>query len=351
MRRALAGFVAVGLALAGAAAGHADGDADALRALERETRALVARVQTGLVAVSPKEGGRVRMLTAVSGTAGAGVVLPARGDRHEVLTTTDVIGVRVERAQVVTGDGRELEATVVGRDPGCGAVLLACAESPGTPLALGRSAGVRVGDRVCTGSAWGSPLPGSLVHEYQAAVSLGALTARYAAADHWEEVGVNDRYRGTVLETDAAVDPGAFGGPLCDRQGRVVGLLVSTLSHARWMGTAAPIDAVRARLPALRAGLGREPAGLVSVGDTGVLLAPAVGEAGVVVLAPGPSGLAVGDVVVALDGAPVTDARALAVALFAPRAIASGLTVRRDDVERRVPWVHPAPPRDRGEGF
>ena len=337
------------LAWPGAVAGRADGEAgaDAWRVLERETRAWAERLGAGVVAVAPRVGGPVRALTEVSGRPGAGLVLAAAEGRHEVLTTTDVIGSRVERASVVTADGRALEATVVGRDPVGGAVLLACPESPGTPLPLGRSAGVRVGDRVATAGIPWDPLHA----DRQVVVSVGAVTARYAATDHWEEVGVNDRYTGPVLETDAAVNPGSFGGPLCDRQGRVVGLLVATLTHERWLGTAAPIDAVRARLPALRAGLGREPTGLVTVGDTGVMLAPAVGEAGVVVLAAAGSALTVGDVIAAIDGAPVADVRALAVALFAPRAAASGLTVRRDGEERRVAWIHPARPRGQGEGF
>lgn len=80
-------------------------------------------------------------------------------------------------------------------------------------------------------------------------------------------------YKGVAIETDAAVNPGSFGGPLLDRKGRVVGLVTRGFSARRWLGTAVPADQVRLGAEAI---IAKKP---LTHGRLGVYLKTTGGEA------------------------------------------------------------------------
>ncbi|HBP17173.1 MAG TPA: hypothetical protein DEA08_05170 [Planctomycetes bacterium] len=80
-------------------------------------------------------------------------------------------------------------------------------------------------------------------------------------------------YRGVVVETDASVNPGSFGGPLLDARGRVVGVLTRNVNSRRWLGAAVPGDQVRHNMERIVAG---KP---LSRGRFGVALKKTGGEA------------------------------------------------------------------------
>lgn len=320
----------------GAPAGP-DGEQDdaALRDVERATVRWVDEVRHAVVGVEPWRGGQPIGFNA--GRAGSAVAITTREGATELLTTTGVIGAGVERVRITYPDGRSAEGRVVGRDAVSGAVLIETQTPTKSALPLGRSEPLTVGTRVLTA---GSPY-GSLHRVHEVGMSVGTITGRYPVAAAEPEIGVADRYQGDVLETDAGVNPGSFGGPLCDRRGRVVGLVVQSLSRSRWLGTAAPIDPIRRRLPALRAGLGRSGAG-VAVPGLKARFATAVDGTGVVVLAPGDTPLQVGDIITTVVAGPRTlrprDADALVQTLTDAGAAASGFRVIRDGADTPVPW-------------
>jgi len=112
-------------------------------------------------------------------------------------------------------------------------------------------------------------------------------------------------YRGVAIETDAAVNPGSFGGPLVDRKGNVVGVVCPTFSNQRWLGQAVPGDQVRLSVAAMLAN--KRPA----QGLLGIRLKSTGGEASargleVIEVQPGSSaanaGLRLGDLLLAIDG-------------------------------------------------
>ncbi|RMG19034.1 MAG: PDZ domain-containing protein, partial [Planctomycetota bacterium] len=317
----LASLVAAALACPAASA---RGD-DALAALAR-------RVGRAVVALDRKPRGAFRSGTLMDGQAPASGFLVADG--HVVTLAALARGRRTLGLRLA--GGVRASARVVGLDPLANIALLRLEEPdqvaarmggelPALPFAP--AGALRVGQNVFSvGNAFDS-----LRLDGQPAFSQGVVTTVARARQ-----GV---YRGPVIETDAAVNPGAFGGPLVDGRGRVVGVLVPSFSPRRWLGEAIPAGVVSAAVNALKAG---EPP---AHGRLGVRLRSSGGEAqpdGVEVAevaADGPAaraGLRAGARIVAIDGARVYDTADVAREL-AP--LPPGAPVRLDLGGRRVVCV------------
>ncbi|WP_308207060.1 S1C family serine protease [Mycolicibacterium psychrotolerans] len=135
-----------------------------------------------------------------SGTAGA---QPAAFDGGDTTST------------VTFSDGRSVPFTVVGTDPtGDLAVVRAQAVTGLTPIAIGSSKDVRIGQEVV---AIGSPLG------LQGTVTKGIVSALNRPVTAGEGGGDS----GVVLEalqTDAAINPGNSGGPLVNMKGELIGV-------------------------------------------------------------------------------------------------------------------------------
>lgn len=261
----------------------------------RALTALVDDVQRSVVQVRRSRQG-----------AGAGVVWRADGI---VVTNNHVIG--RSRPHVILTDGRDLPARVVGRDPEVDmAVLRVDARGlPALPIADSRRA--RVGSLVlAVGHPWGE----------RGVVTAGVVSSVGTATTR----GV----RGTVdiIRSDVRLAPGNSGGPLVDAAGAVVGINSMIVGGDQGVAIAAhEADALVAEAldREVMLGVGVQPVtlskdvrGAIDSGQTTGLL--------VVELVPGGpadrAGVIVGDVLVRLDGTPLTDPRALVAALLARRA-------------------------------
>ena len=155
---------------------------------------------------------------------GSGVLYTPDG---YVLTNSHVIR-HGERLSVSLASGRTLDARVIGDDP---ASDLAVLRIPGSDLdfaAFGRSADLRVGQLVI---AIGNPLG------YHATVTAGIVSAlgRTLRAP-------SGRLIDSVIQTDAALNPGNSGGPLADGNGRVVGINTAIIGGAQGICFAIGID-------------------------------------------------------------------------------------------------------------
>ncbi|MQA88019.1 MAG: trypsin-like serine protease [Streptosporangiales bacterium] len=141
----------------------------------------------------------------VRGT-GSGFVIDGLG---HVVTNNHVVDAGADYT-VVLHDGRELPASLVGRDPGDDLAVLRIEDASGLrPLPLGRSADVKVGDPVL---AIGSPLGLS-----------GTVTAGIVSALD-REVQLGPSGSRTALQTDAPINVGNSGGPLVNARGEAVGV-------------------------------------------------------------------------------------------------------------------------------
>jgi putative serine protease PepD len=146
---------------------------------------------------------------------GSGMVLSSDG---LLLTNNHVVEGAANGGSVVAvfQDGRTAAVQIVGRDPASDiAVIRAQGVSGLTPVELGNSDAVRVGQQVV---AFGSPLG------LGGTVTTGIISARHRAVNVGPESGAAAATVLDALQTDAAINPGNSGGPLVDMQGRVVGI-------------------------------------------------------------------------------------------------------------------------------
>ncbi|HWS59200.1 MAG TPA: trypsin-like peptidase domain-containing protein [Actinotalea sp.] len=274
---------------------------------------------------------------------GSGFVI--REDGY-ILTNNHVVSADVgpdPEIVVVLADGSEEPAEVVGGTSDYDLAVLKIDREGLTPLALGDSDAVVVGDPVV---AIGAPLG------LQGTVTTGivsALNRPVSAGDAADTAFIN------AIQTDAAINPGNSGGPLVDAAGEVIGIN-SAIAQPPGLTQSAGSIGLGFAIPSNQARRTAEQ--LIETGTAtypviGVLLDPTYTGEGVQVTtesqegqAPvtpgGPADLAgieAGDVILAIDGRPVTEADELIVAI---RAKAPGdavtLLVRsgRDEREVRV---------------
>jgi serine protease Do len=144
-------------------------------------------------------------------------------------------------------------------------------------------------------------------------VSLGIVSRKGRALGG---SGAFDDY----IQTDAAVNPGNSGGPLINMRGEVIGITTAIIPNRR-VAFAIPVNLAKSLLPDLQS-RGRIAWGFlgVSIQDLTQDLAQAIGfqeTKGALVnnVLPGQpaeaAGIKRGDIIVAFDGKPVSDVRAL----------------------------------------
>ena len=246
--------------------------------------------------------------------SGSGVLVTPDGF---ILTNSHVVA-GATRLEVATVEGRQLGARLVGDDPDTDLALVRVDAAINLSAArLGDSKRLRRGQLVV---AIGNPLG------FESTVTTGVVSALGRSLRSRTGRLIED-----VIQTDAALNPGNSGGPLVSSQGEVVGIntavilgaqgicfavaantakfvLGELLRHGRvrraYIGIAAQQIAVARRLQ-LAAGLTQTSAAVIASLEPGSPAALA--------------GLMTGDMIVALDGHPITGADDLIRALTGER--------------------------------
>ena len=218
--------------------------------------------------------------------------------------------------------GKVVGAQVIGVDRESDVAVLKVAEEGLPFLSFGDSESLKQGQIVV---AVGSPLG------LAGSVTFGVVSAVA------RQIKPDDRM--VYIQTDAPINPGNSGGPLLDSEARVVGLnsfILTQSGGSEGIGFAAPSNIVRNVFEQIR------KTGKVHRGAIGVVaqtISPALAAGlglpqswGAVIadVTPGgpaaSSGLAIGDVVLALNGKPVENARQLEVNLY-PRTVGETVTL------------------------
>jgi S1-C subfamily serine protease len=236
------------------------------------------------------------------------------------------------RIRVRTADGRVLAATLVGTDRATDLAVIQVAAQGLPALRFASMERHRVGDWVL---AVGAPFG------LDTTVTVGVLSA--IGRSGLDVTEIED-----YVQTDAAIHVGSSGGPLVDLDGDVVGVITSVVGETAGPGfaisAALASDVVRqlredGRVHRTWIGASHQDltAELAVAGGAGAdargALVNAVAEGG-----PGARvGMEPGDVVVAIDGAPVRCSRDLTRAILqSPMGARIELTVLRGARERRV---------------
>lgn len=170
--------------------------------------------------------------TKTASSQGSGIIFSQDG---YVITNAHVIGnsKTAYAIRVVTSDGKEYKAGVVGYDSRTDIAVLKMDDAKGlTPATFGDSSQLEVGqDIIVVGN------PGGL--DYQNTTTKGVISA----LDRKLSTSSLTKY----IQTDAAINPGNSGGPLVNYYGQVVGITTSKIVSETYegMGFAIPSQTVK----------------------------------------------------------------------------------------------------------
>jgi serine protease Do len=227
-----------------------------------------------------------------------------------ILTSAHVIdGAKEIRVSLLTDEGyfEELPAEVVGKDEQSDVAVIKVSPTRKLPvLSLGTSSGVEIADWVVV---IGNPF--GLGHS----VSVGVVS--FKGRTDVVPSGLKGSFE--YIQTDAAINPGNSGGPVLDLNGDVVAMANAVNVSGQGIAFAIPIEVAKTVVPQLlERGLVRRGFMGIAIDDLSPELARALGArtGGVLVsdvLEEGPAaraGLQVGDVIIGVDGLPVSRAHA-----------------------------------------
>jgi S1-C subfamily serine protease len=142
---------------------------------------------------------------------GSGVIINDAGD---ILTSLHVV-TGTNLIQVAFADGTLSPALVIAEEPDSDIAVLRALQPPGliVPATLGNPNAMRVGDEVFpVGNPFG-------LYSSMTAGVISGLNRSFSPPDS------EHRLEG-LIQIDAAVNPGNSGGPLLNRSGQVVGIVV-----------------------------------------------------------------------------------------------------------------------------
>ena len=170
---------------------------------------------------------------------GSGFIFKNEGNKYYVMTNCHVI-TPAESVKIVLSDDSIIDTSIVGSDKYLDIGVIAFDSDKDIKVAeIGSSEKAKVGDTVFT---VGAPIDSSV---YSWTVTRGILSGK----DRQVTVSTNSNsnvadYVRTALTTDAVINSGNSGGPLCNSNGQVIGItnmkLVST--GIEGMSFAIPID-------------------------------------------------------------------------------------------------------------
>lgn len=159
--------------------------------------------------------------------SGSGVVIAPDG---YVVTNSHVVN-GADSIEVSLAGGGSFGARLIGQDPATDLALLRVTGA-GLPSAhLGDSDKLRVGQLAI---AIGNPLG------FQNTVTAGVISAVGRSLR-----SLSSRLIESVIQTDAALNPGNSGGPLVNSRGLVVGINTAIIQYAQGICFAIPVNTVR----------------------------------------------------------------------------------------------------------
>ena len=164
-----------------------------------------------------------------SASSGSGFILTQDG---YVVTNCHVVE-GATSVSIITHDGTEIPAKVVGYDDNNDVAVLKAEAEGLTPVKLGSSDELIIGDMVI---AIGNPLG-----ELTSTQTVGYVSGK------GREVSTGNLTTISMIQTDAAINPGNSGGPLFNMAGEVVG--ITTAKYSGTTGSGASIEGIGFAIP------------------------------------------------------------------------------------------------------
>ena len=166
---------------------------------------------------------------------GAGTGFLIRSDGYIITNQHVVSDTEAEYVALLT-TGEQKQARVIYRDDNYDMAILKIDGSGYSPLPLGDSASLKLGQTVVA--------IGNALGEYNNSVSVGIISGLDRPIQAHDSAGRVETIKGAI-QTDAAINPGNSGGPLVDLTGVVVGVNVAVERGANNIAFAIPINDAR----------------------------------------------------------------------------------------------------------
>lgn len=164
---------------------------------------------------------------------GTGFVITSDG---LIVTNKHVVADTTAKYQILIGSNDTENVVNIYRDPITDLAILKVNKTGLTPLALGNSDQLKVGQTVIA--------IGTALGQFNSTVTKGVVSGLGRA------ITAGSPFEGSenldnVIQTDAAINPGNSGGPLLDSSGQVIGVNVAVSQSGQGIGFALPINLIK----------------------------------------------------------------------------------------------------------
>ena len=164
---------------------------------------------------------------------GTGFIISSDG---LIVTNKHVVADTTAKYQVVIGKDGVVEVQNIYRDPVNDLAILKVNKTDLTPVSLGDSDKLKVGQTVIA--------IGTALGEFRSTVTKGVISGLGRGITAGGSPFGSEKLDG-VIQTDAAINPGNSGGPLFNSFGEVIGVNVAVSQAAQSIGFALPINMVK----------------------------------------------------------------------------------------------------------
>lgn len=159
-----------------------------------------------------------------------------------ILTNKHVVFDADAEYSVVAADGKRYNAEVLARDPFVDIAILKIKGDGLTPVELGDSDKLKVGQTVIA--------IGNSLSEYQNTVTKGVISGIGRRVEAGGAFG-SEVIEGAI-QTDAAINPGNSGGPLVNLRGEVIGVNTAISQQGQLIGFAIPINEAKKTIESIK---------------------------------------------------------------------------------------------------